>query len=237
MRSGISPSTYPDRWPDSFRVAFMSESEQLIVEYDFPGFDIVPEIAAYKYVKAKKEIVSTHRSEAERKRLYASVIAHASLRVVHVLFAADYAAHIESIVFNGHVEAIDESTGHQVHPCLLTLRTTRALFSELDLSRVDPERCLEGLNASVSKKPSDLVPVRPVLKFSMVDPRFVQEEEILSALDNRTNLMDLSPRDFESLITNLFGKMGLETRQTRPSRDGVSIAWHMIRGRSSVVRS
>jgi hypothetical protein len=27
-------------------------------------------------------------------------------------------------------------------------------------------------------------------------------------------------REFESLITNLFGKMGLETRQTRPSRDG-----------------
>jgi restriction system protein len=32
--------------------------------------------------------------------------------------------------------------------------------------------------------------------------------------------MELSPRDFESLITNLFEKMGLDTRQTQPSRDG-----------------
>jgi restriction system protein len=32
--------------------------------------------------------------------------------------------------------------------------------------------------------------------------------------------MSLTPREFESLITNLFEKMGLETRQTRPSRDG-----------------
>jgi len=32
--------------------------------------------------------------------------------------------------------------------------------------------------------------------------------------------MELSPRDFESLITNLFQKMGLETRQTQASRDG-----------------
>lgn len=54
----------------------------------------------------------------------------------------------------------------------------------------------------------------------MVDPRFVQEEDIISGLDNRTNLMHLNPREFESLITNLFEKMGLETRQTRPSRDG-----------------
>src|SRR5438046_6708889 len=32
--------------------------------------------------------------------------------------------------------------------------------------------------------------------------------------------MELSPRDFESLITNLFEKMGLETRLTQTSRDG-----------------
>src|SRR6266849_5516188 len=54
----------------------------------------------------------------------------------------------------------------------------------------------------------------------MVDPRFVEEEDIISGLDNRANLLLLTPREFESLITNLFEKMGLETRQTRPSRDG-----------------
>jgi restriction system protein len=32
--------------------------------------------------------------------------------------------------------------------------------------------------------------------------------------------MDLSPNEFESLVTNLFEKMGLETRQTQASRDG-----------------
>ncbi|MBV8450897.1 MAG: restriction endonuclease, partial [Deltaproteobacteria bacterium] len=88
------------------------------------------------------------------------------------------------------------------------------------VERVDAEICLKGLNASVSKKPTDLAPVRPVLEFNMVDPRFVEEEQILSGLDNRTNLMSLNPREFESLITNLFTRMGLESRQTRPSRDG-----------------
>src|SRR5579872_3536078 len=32
--------------------------------------------------------------------------------------------------------------------------------------------------------------------------------------------MELTPAEFESLITNLFGKMGLETRLTQASRDG-----------------
>jgi restriction system protein len=54
----------------------------------------------------------------------------------------------------------------------------------------------------------------------MVDPRFVQETDVLSALDERPNLMELTPGEFENLITNLFEKMGLETRLTQASRDG-----------------
>jgi restriction system protein len=41
----LSSQVYPDGWPESFKVAFVPESKQLVVEYDFPGFDIVPEIA------------------------------------------------------------------------------------------------------------------------------------------------------------------------------------------------
>jgi restriction system protein len=54
----------------------------------------------------------------------------------------------------------------------------------------------------------------------MVDPRFIEETDIISGLDQRPNLMDLTPSEFESLITNLFQKMGLETRLTQASRDG-----------------
>jgi len=54
----------------------------------------------------------------------------------------------------------------------------------------------------------------------MVDPRFVQETDVLSSIDERPNLMELTPGEFENLITNLFEKMGLETRLTQASRDG-----------------
>ncbi len=102
----------------------------------------------------------------------------------------------------------------------MTLRTTRDVFLDRDFSRVDPEACLLNLSASLSKSPAELVPVRPVLDFNMVDPRFVEEADVLSGLDQRPNLMELKPAEFESLITNLFTKMGLESRMTQPSRDG-----------------
>jgi restriction system protein len=54
----------------------------------------------------------------------------------------------------------------------------------------------------------------------MVDPRFIAGSDVLSDLDRRPNLMELTPMEFEALIANLFQKMGLETRQTRASRDG-----------------
>jgi restriction system protein len=216
----LASLTNPPGCPERFKVAYIPESKQLVVEYDLPGFEIVPDTAAYKYISARKEIVATRRPASDRRRLYTQVIAQATLRTIHVLFSSDYGQHVESLVFNGHVDSIDQATGHRVHPCLVTIRTTGDVFVQLDLAKVEPEACLRGLNASVSKNPDELAPVKPVLEFDMVDPRFVEEEDIISGLDNRTNLMDLSPRQFESLITNLFEKMGLETRQTRPSRDG-----------------
>jgi restriction system protein len=41
------------------------------------------------------------------------------------------------------------------------------------------------------------------------DPRFIDEEEILSGLDDRTNLIDLTPHAFETVIKDLFQAMGV----------------------------
>jgi restriction system protein len=74
--------------------------------------------------------------------------------------------------------------------------------------------------ASVSPSPSELVPVKPLVELNMSDPRFITSTDVLSTLDRRPNLMELTPSEFENLITNLFESMGLETRLTQASRDG-----------------
>jgi restriction system protein len=216
----LEASVYPTGFPQRAKLAYVPESKQLVVEYDLPAFEIVPEATSYKYVKSKDEIASTPRPATQRKALYSSVIAQVALRTIHELFEADRGGYLQTIVFNGYVDTIDRATGRPARPCLVTVRTTREAFLQLDLSRVDPTACLKALNASVSKNPAELAPVRPVLEFNMVDPRFIQETDVLSALDQRPNLMELKPPEFEALISNLFEKMGLETRLTQASRDG-----------------
>lgn len=223
----LEASLYPDNFPQHAKLAFIPESKQLVVEYDLPPFDVVPEIGSYKYIKTKDEIASSSRPASQRKSLYSSVIAQVAIRTIHELFEADRLGHLETIVFNGYVDSIDRGTGRTARECLVTVRVTREIFLELDLNRVDPIACLRVLNAGVSKAPEELAPVKPVVEFNMVDPRFVEETDVLSSLDQRPNLMELTPIEFESLIANLFEKMGLETRQTQASRDGGvdCVAW------------
>lgn len=216
----LETSAYPDSFPKQSRLAFVPESKQLVIELELPAYHVVPVVSQHKYVKAKDTITATQRSNTERRALYASVLSQVSLRTVHEVFEADRGRRIETVVFNGLVDSIDRATGKAVRPCLITLRTTRDAFLELDLSKVDPSACLRRLNAGVSKNPKELAPVRPVLEFNMVDSRFVEETDVLSGLDQRPNLMELTPNEFENLITNLFEKMGLETRLTQASRDG-----------------
>lgn len=211
---------YPDDIVPAYKLAFVPESRQLVIEFELPTAAIVPAVKSYRYVKSSDTVSETPRPLAQVRALYSSVVAQLTLRTVGELFAADTTGHVDAIVFNGVVDTIDPGSGNPIRPCLITLRTTKETFGQLDLRRVEPLACLKHLSASVSKSPAELVPVRPVLEFSMVDPRFIAESDALSVLDDRPNLLELTPTEFEALVQNLFTKMGLETKQTRPSRDG-----------------
>jgi restriction system protein len=216
----LGNSVYPDDWPQKYRLAYVPESRQLVAEYELPGLDIVPAVREYRYVKTRDEVTTTARPAKEIRDRYITVVTQVTLRTIHELFEADRTRLIDTIVFNGIVDTVDPATGASIQPCLITLRTTRDEFTPINLAKVDPVACLQHLNASVSKRPEALAPVRPVLEFDMVDKRFVDEVDVLADLDQRPNLLKLTPTEFESLIQNLFTKMGLDTKQTRPSRDG-----------------
>jgi restriction system protein len=75
----------------------------------------------------------------------------------------------------------------------------------------------------------------------MVDKRFIESTDVLTGLEERPNLMELTPAEFESLITNLFEKLGLQTRLTQASRDGGvdCVAWdlHPITGGKVIIQA
>jgi restriction system protein len=225
----IERDTLPEGFPHTARVAYSKESRQLVVERELPIVDIIPTVMTYRYVRANDSIATSTRPALQIRDLYVQTVARLALRTVNLLFAADASNAVDTVVLNCFVDTTSPETGQRVTPCLLTVRTTRDVFTAHELRKVDPIACLKHLNAELSPKPHELKAVRPIVNFNMVDPRFVDKPDILGHLDQRPNLALLKPAEFEALITNLFEKMGLETRLTQASRDGGvdCVAWDM----------
>jgi restriction system protein len=164
--------------------------------------------------------VEKARKSIEIKESYQDIVAATTIRTIHEILEADQGNHIQAVTFNGFVTTTDPATGKNTHPCLISVRTTKDSFNELNLSQIDKLICLRNLGAQVSSRPDEQLSVKPIVEFDMIDRRFIEQGDVLSGIDSRPNLMDLTYGQFENLISNLFGKMGLESKLTRTSKDG-----------------
>ena len=217
----LQESEYPYEFAHEYTVAWDNTSKHLVIDCRMPTMtDVIPEVEKYKYTKSTDQIAEMKRAERSSRDLYAKVVAAVSLRVLHEMFNFDTYKLADVVTLNAYVDIIDKSTGQLVKPYILSVRANRTGFEQLNLTQVEPTLCLKRMSALVSRSPAELVPIKPIVDINMLDPRFIKEQNILSSMDNRTNLMTLTPAEFESLITNLFQKMGLETKLTIPSRDG-----------------
>jgi restriction system protein len=216
----IEQSSYPESFPHKFRVAYDPSEKHLIFDYELPTAEILPRTAEHRFIKTKDLVEEKPRKASEIRELYAEIVAAVALRCVHESFAADASGQTDIVTFSGYVNTIDPATGNPIHPYLISVRVTRARFATLQLDRVETKACLRNLGAQVSPQPAELLAVKPIIEFDMVDKRFIDEKDVISELDARPNLMDLTPAEFEALVGNLFTRMGLETKLTRTNRDG-----------------
>ncbi len=216
----LQRSDYPEGFPEEWRLAYVPDSKQLVIEYELPGISVVPDVLEYRYVKSKDMIDAKPRKASEIKDIYQDVLLSVTLRVLNEVFRADQGKHIEMAVFNGYLRTTDPATGKKIQPFVISIRTTREKFLDIDLNHVDKAACLRNLGAQVSPRPSELQAVKPIVEFNMLDKRFIDQQDLLGTLDTRPNLMELNPYEFENLVSNLFEKMGLESRLTRSSKDG-----------------
>ena len=216
----LERSEYPEEFPQEFQVAYSPESRQLVIDYELPSPAIVPKIAEHRYIKAQDTIQEKPRKESEIKELYQDLVTSICLRSLHEVFEADQGNHLDSAVFSGFIQTVDPATGKDIRPYLISVRTTKGTFNSIELSKIDKRACLRNLGAQVSPRPFEVQPIKPIIEFNMVDKRYVSQSDILSDLESRPNLMELNPFEFENLVSNLFQKMGLDTKQTRSSKDG-----------------
>lgn len=205
----------------SAELGYSPDSKHMVVDLDLPDLSVIPEDAGFKYVKSADRIDPVTRPATKRKALYSHLICQIALKCLDTIFrGGGPPGVVDCVTVNGMLDSVDPATGRNVRVCLLSVRVTADAFRSLNLSQVQPEHCLRSLKAAVSRAPAELLPVKPLVELEMVDPRFIETMDVMSGLDQRPNLMELSPTEFEGLITNLFAAMGLDTRQTQPSRDG-----------------
>lgn len=216
----LERSVYSIDWEREIEIAYSADSKELLVEFRLPNFNVVPVVGNFRYVKTRDEIEEKLRKKSDLELCYKALISNIAIRTIHEIVESDQADTVSMIGFNGYITTVNPSNGKTVSPTIISILISKSEFEKIILDRIDPIKCIKGLSASVSSSPNELVAVKPIRELNMVDKRFVKEEDIASSLDNRPNLMDLDPFEFENLVSNLFTKMNLETKQTRTSKDG-----------------
>ena len=181
--------------------------------------DAVPEILPPNQVGSPLAKPNS-RTARVRNELYVNGIAECALATLAAIVECNGVELADTILLNVMVDEIDRATGLDKRYCILSVQTERDQFKTLNLARVNPLECVKSMGAVVPRGTTELTPVRPIIAFDKEDARIVAATDVASRLDARANLMDLTPNEFESLIQNLFTKIGLDTHQTQASRDG-----------------
>jgi restriction system protein len=211
----------PEGFPRKRSAGYVPESTLLAIEWYLPSPEIVPSGRSYRWMKSRDEIVESPRPIGERRRTYQQLVAQIALRALRIAFESEPQGLVGTVVFNGLVDAIDPVTGQEIAPCLVTLRATREQFEPLVLSQVDPLACIrKHFHAEVSRHPDELQAIPPVMEFKMADPRIIDPVDIISQIDKRPNLLELTPKEFEHFIHNLFDRMGFDTKIFKADGDG-----------------
>lgn len=210
----LSGSVYPVDFPQHFRLVYLPQLNELVVEVTLPGVQVIPTVSKLRYVLDSDEVVVRPRDLAQVESLYASVVAQVVLRTLHELFDADSLGWLETVTLNGMITGA--GTGRP--GCLVTVRTSRDHFAGLNLTLQDPGTNLAELGAVVLDSRQRQEPIRDL---RAVDQRDIAETDVLTDLDHRLDLDDLTARQFEHLVHELLAKMGLHPKHIRPSQDGV----------------
>ncbi|MEU9787382.1 restriction endonuclease [Streptomyces phaeochromogenes] len=209
-------SAWPEDLPRQVTAAYDSPARQLVLNWELPGYDVVPEVKLVRYMPGSDQDKEAPRPASQRRALYRDVLAQCVLLVLHDLFAADEFGALESVALNGFVDDHDPATGRQARIFLATVMASRSVFTGLRLEQVSAVDCLvDGLRGQLSARPDQRAVVRPGRR-----PEDVGNGVVTHGGDEEPDLYEMDPVAFESLVAELFRAMGMQAVTTQRSNDG-----------------
>ena len=209
-------TVWPENFPRQVAAAYDPASGQLVLDWELPFYDVVPETKSVRYVSSTDQDKETARPVSQRRALYREVLAQCMLLVLHQLFAADDSGALDSVVVNGFVDGHDPTTGRPGHIYLATVLAPRSAFLGLHLAQVDALSCLsDALHGQLSARPDQLTPVRPGRR-----PQEVGNRIVTHGGNEEPDLYEVDPTSFENLVADLFRAMGMQAVTTQRSNDG-----------------
>ncbi|MFE1957353.1 restriction endonuclease [Streptomyces sp. NPDC059479] len=209
-------TAWPEDLPRQVSAAYDSGARQLVLNWELPKYDVVPEMKSVRYMPSADQEKETARPVAQRRALYRDVLAQCLLLVLHDLFAADEFGALDSVALNGFVDDHDPATGRRAHMFLATVMASRAIFAGLHLEQVNAVDCLvDGLRGQLSSRPDQGATVRPGRV-----PEDIGNGVVTHGGDEEPDLYEMDPIAFESLVADLFRAMGMQAVTTQRSNDG-----------------
>ncbi|MEV6726294.1 restriction endonuclease [Streptomyces xanthochromogenes] len=207
---------WPEGFPRQVAAAFDRGARQLVLDWELPPIDVVPEVKSVRYVASSDQEKETARPVTQRRALYRDALAQCVLLVLRDLFAADEFGMLDSVVVNGFVDDVDPATGRRAEIFLAAVSVPRAAFEPLNLGQVSAVDCLvEALRGQLSARPDQRAAVRPGRR-----PADVGTGVVSHGGGGEPDLFTMDPIEFEGLVAELFRARGMQALTTQRSNDG-----------------
>ncbi|MEU3074867.1 restriction endonuclease [Streptomyces laurentii] len=232
-------TAWPEGFPRQVSAAYDRGARALVLDWDLPGYDVVPDVKGVKYLPSTDQEKEVERPVTQRRALYRGVLAQCVLLAVRELFVADGFGSagagsdgfgsdgfgsagggggraLDRVVLNGFVEGVDPATGVPGRICVASVAVDRPAFDGLNLELVGAVECVTGpLAGRLSAKPEERVAVTPLLAPEQVGAGVVSHGD-----GEEPDLLAMDPIAFEHLVAELFRARGLQAVTTQRSNDG-----------------
>lgn len=212
----FASTAWPEGFPREVSAAYEPGRRRLVLDWDLPGYDIVPEAKGVKYLPSTDQEKDVPRPVTQRRALYRDVLAQSVLLALNELFRADRSGALEAVTLNGYVGGVDPATGLAGRVCVASVAVGRDVFERLNLELVGAVECVTGaLDGRLSARPDERVAVA-----ALWTPEQVGAEVVVQGDGDEPDLLAMDPIAFEGLVAQLFRARGLQAVTTQRSNDG-----------------